>query len=533
MPVELALVGAAHIHTPGFIKRIQARNDVRVKYVWDHDAARAELRATELGATTVADPAAIWNDAAVTGVVVCSETNRHEPLVMAAAAAGKHLFVEKPLGLKHADAAHMADAIEAAGVIFQTGYFMRGQPVHQFLRQQIQAGHFGKITRVRHSNCHNGSLGRWFDAGWLWMTDLAQAGVGSYGDLGTHSLDILMWLLGDVARVTATVDAAVANYGETDEFGEGILVFENGVVGTLAAGWVDVQMVGISMPTKSSARWISDGENMVKVFRAGYKTDLQFAEDDIPNQLAQIENMVTKGAKVLVIAAIDGTTLSDALQKAHDKGILVIAYDRLITNTDNVDYYATFDNFQVGVLQAQQIETDALGPEGRGKGPFNIELFGGSPDDTNAFYFYDGAMSSCSPSSTAASWWCAAGQMGMDKVSTLRWDGAVAQARMDNLLSAFYGDKRVDAVLSPVRRPEHRHPLLAQGRGLRHRRAAHAGRHRPGRRDSVGQVDPGRRAVLHDLQGHARTGQGHGQDGRRRAAGRKCRSTTPRPTTTA
>ena len=241
MPVELALVGAAHIHTPGFIKRIQARNDVRVKVVWDHDAARAELRAAELDAATVADPAAIWDDAAITGVIVCTETDRHEPLVTAAAAAGKHLFVEKPLGLGRADAERMAAAIEAAGVIFQTGYFMRGQPVHQFLRQQIQAGHFGKITRVRHSNCHSGSLGRWFDAGWLWMTDLAQAGVGAYGDLGTHSLDILMWLLGDVARVTAMMDTAVANYGATDEFGEGILVFENGVVGTLAAGWVDVQ----------------------------------------------------------------------------------------------------------------------------------------------------------------------------------------------------------------------------------------------------------------------------------------------------
>lgn len=241
MPVELALVGAAHIHTPGFIKRIQARSDVRVKYVWDHDAARAALRASELGAAVVADPAAIWEDAAVPAVIVCSETDRHEPLVTAAAAAGKHLFVEKPLGMGHDDAARMAAAIEAAGVIFQTGYFMRGQPVHQFLRQQIQAGHFGKITRVRHSNCHSGSLGRWFDAGWLWMTDLAQAGVGAYGDLGTHSLDILMWLMGDVARVTATMDTAVANYGETDEFGEGILVFANDVVGTLAAGWVDVQ----------------------------------------------------------------------------------------------------------------------------------------------------------------------------------------------------------------------------------------------------------------------------------------------------
>lgn len=239
--LNLALIGAAHIHTPNFIKRILAREDVRVSSVWDHDAARAERRAAELGATVVSDPAAIWQDASVKAVIVCSETDRHEPLVMAAAAAGKHLFVEKPLGMGRADAARMADAIETAGVIFQTGYFMRGQPVHQFLREQIRLGHFGKITRVRHSNCHSGSLGRWFDTEWLWMTDLVQAGVGAFGDLGTHSLDILMWLMGDVARVTATMDTAVANYGPTDEFGEGLLVFGNGVVGTLAAGWVDVQ----------------------------------------------------------------------------------------------------------------------------------------------------------------------------------------------------------------------------------------------------------------------------------------------------
>src|ERR1700712_3473757 len=119
--------------------------------------------------------------------------------------------------------------------------------------------------------------------------------------------------------------------------------------------------VGISMPTKASARWIDDGDNMVKVFKAqGYKPDLQYADDDIPNQLAQIENMITKGVKVLVIAAIDGTTLSDALKQAHDKGIKVIAYDRLIRNSPDVDYYATFDNFQVGALQGGYIET-ALG----------------------------------------------------------------------------------------------------------------------------------------------------------------------------
>lgn len=207
-------------------------------------------------------------------------------------------------------------------------------------------------------------------------------------------------------------------------------------------------LVGISMPTKSSARWIADGDNMVKVFKEkGYKTDLQYAEDDIPNQLAQIENMVTKGAKVLVIASIDGTTLSDVLQKAADKGVKIIAYDRLIRNSKNVNYYATFDNFQVGVLQAGYI-VKALDLKD-GKGPFNIELFGGSADDNNAFFFYNGAMSVLKPYIDSGKLVVRSKQMGMEKVSTLRWDGAVAQARMDNLLSAYYTNARVDAVLSP------------------------------------------------------------------------------------
>lgn len=210
----------------------------------------------------------------------------------------------------------------------------------------------------------------------------------------------------------------------------------------------DKGLIGISMPTKSSARWISDGESMVKYFKEkGYKPDLQFAEDDIPNQLAQVENMITKGSKVLIIAAIDGTTLSNALQKAADKGVKVIAYDRLIRGSKNVDYYTTFDNFQVGVLQAGSI-VDKLGLK-QGKGPFNIELFGGSPDDNNAFFFYDGAMSVLKPYIDSGKLVVRSKQMGMDKVGTLRWDGAVAQARMDNLLSAFYGKDKVDAVLSP------------------------------------------------------------------------------------
>src|SRR5437588_9403878 len=206
--------------------------------------------------------------------------------------------------------------------------------------------------------------------------------------------------------------------------------------------------IGIAMPTKSSARWIDDGNNIVKILKErGYGADLQYAEDDIPNQLSQVENMVTKGAKVLVIAAIDGTTLSDVLKQAKDKGITVIAYDRLIRDTPNVDYYATFDNFQVGVLQAQSIEQGLKLKEG--KGPFNIELFGGSPDDNNAYFFYNGSMSVLQPYIDSGKLVVVSRQTGMDKVSTLRWDGATAQARMDNLLSAFYTGKRVDAVLSP------------------------------------------------------------------------------------
>ncbi len=207
-------------------------------------------------------------------------------------------------------------------------------------------------------------------------------------------------------------------------------------------------LIGVAMPTKSSARWIDDGNNMVKQLQAkGYKVDLQYADDDIPNQLAQIENMVTKGAKVLVIASIDGTTLTDVLAKAKDAGVKTIAYDRLIKGSPNVDYYATFDNFKVGVLQGTSL-VDAMGLK-EGKGPLNIELFGGSPDDNNAYFFYDGALSVLKPYIDQKKLVVQSGQAGMKQVSTLRWDPAVAQARMDNLLSAYYTNKKVDAVLSP------------------------------------------------------------------------------------
>ncbi|MEI4488456.1 multiple monosaccharide ABC transporter substrate-binding protein [Frigidibacter sp. MR17.14] len=211
----------------------------------------------------------------------------------------------------------------------------------------------------------------------------------------------------------------------------------------------DKGMVGISMPTKSSARWIDDGDNMVKQFQdAGYKTDLQYAEDDIPNQLAQIENMVTKGVDVLVIAAIDGTTLSNALANAAASGTKIVAYDRLIRDSGDVDYYATFDNFKVGVLQATSL-VEGLKERFPDVKPWNVELFGGSPDDNNAYFFYDGAMSVLQPMIDSGEIKIPSGQMGMDKVGTLRWDPATAQARMDNILSANYTNQEVNGVLSP------------------------------------------------------------------------------------
>jgi predicted dehydrogenase len=238
--VTLAFVGCAHIHTPSYVGLLGKRPDVKVKYVWDHDPDRAARRAAELKARQPADPSEIWSDREVSAVVICSETNRHHDLVLAAAKAKKHMFVEKPLGITARESAEMADAIEKAGLLFTTGYFMRTQPHHLFLKDQVAKGSFGKITRARGSNCHSGSLGGWFDQEWRWMADPKIAGVGAFGDLGTHSLDILMWLLGSVASVAADIKVVTGRYGDCDETGEALLRFRSGVIGTLAAGWVDV-----------------------------------------------------------------------------------------------------------------------------------------------------------------------------------------------------------------------------------------------------------------------------------------------------
>ncbi len=249
--VNIALVGCAHIHTPNFVQRLNKRReengDIAVTAVWDPESARAEKRAADLKAPVVGDLSAIWSDVSINAVVICSETTMHEPLVEAATTAKKHLFVEKPLGMGSTDGYRMARSIEKAGVIFQTGYFMRSDPKHQFIKQQIEEGAFGKITRARGSNCHGGALGGWFDSkpqnpadDWRWMADPARSGVGGFGDLGTHPLDILLWLLGDVTSATAQIDNGTARYANCDETGEGLMRFSNGAIGSLAAGWDDL-----------------------------------------------------------------------------------------------------------------------------------------------------------------------------------------------------------------------------------------------------------------------------------------------------
>lgn len=218
-------------------------------------------------------------------------------------------------------------------------------------------------------------------------------------------------------------------------------------------------LVGVAMPTETYERWVADGEAVEKgLTDAGYDVDLQFAGDNIPTQQQQIDSMINKGAEALIIASIDGTTLGSQLEAAGAAGIPVISYDRLIRDSENVDFYVTFDNFQVGVQQGTSLltglglvdesgEPAADAPEG----PFNVELFAGSPDDNNAGFFFDGAMSVLQSYLDDGTLEVKSGQTDFDKVATQRWEQETAQERMENLLTSTYnkGDD-VDGVLAPA-----------------------------------------------------------------------------------
>lgn len=269
-----AILGGAHIHTPGFIKMITARDDASVAMVYDHNAERAAARADALNATPTDSPMRALEN--VDAAIICSETNRHEELLEHVVVAGKPVFIEKPLGLAAADSDRMADAITRAGLLFQTGYFMRGDPKYRWVRQKLSEGFFGDVTRVRGSNCHAGSLKGWFDTDWRWMADAEQAGCGGFGDLGTHMLDILLWLMdvaggvdrrqgGDVAMATAHVDHATTRYGDIDEYGEGLLSLHRGTLATLAAGWVDIaDPLKLLVSGTDATAWVVGGKLFAK-----------------------------------------------------------------------------------------------------------------------------------------------------------------------------------------------------------------------------------------------------------------------------
>ena len=205
--------------------------------------------------------------------------------------------------------------------------------------------------------------------------------------------------------------------------------------------------VGVAMPTKDLQRWNQDGENMQKQLEAaGYEVDLQYASNDIPTQVSQIENMISSGAKVLVIASIDGDSLGTVLEQAKEQGVAVIAYDRLIMNSDAVSYYATFDNYMVGTKQGEYIR-DQLDLD-NAAGPFNIELFTGDPGDNNARFFFGGAMDVLNKYIDEGKLVVKSGQKDFDAVATANWATENAQSRMDAIISANYADgTKLDAVM--------------------------------------------------------------------------------------
>ncbi|WP_432524386.1 multiple monosaccharide ABC transporter substrate-binding protein [Kineococcus sp. SYSU DK006] len=214
--------------------------------------------------------------------------------------------------------------------------------------------------------------------------------------------------------------------------------------------------VGVAMPTQTSERWIADGNNVkAGLEKAGYKVDLQYANDDIPTQSQQIDQMITKGDKLLIVAAIDGTALSSQLSSAAAAGIKVISYDRLIRGSADVDFYVSFDNYKVGQQQGTSLLTglgllNPDGSKGTATGPFNVELFAGSLDDNNAQFFWDGAIDAIQPFIDSGQVVVKSGQTKIDQAATLRWQQEVAQKRMEDLLTSAYNDgSKVDGVLSP------------------------------------------------------------------------------------
>lgn len=219
--------------------------------------------------------------------------------------------------------------------------------------------------------------------------------------------------------------------------------------GSGGEGFAEGSFVGIALPQKTSENWVL-AETLFKdgLDEAGYEYDVQFANGGVSEQQNQIQSMVTKGAKVIVVGAIDGSQLGTQLEAAKDAGAYVIAYDRLVKNTDAVDYYIAYDNYRVGQLQGQAL-LDGLAERRGDKDTWNIELIAGSPDDANSQVFFDGAMDVLQPKIDDGTLVVQSGQTTFQQVSTQGWKAENAQKRMDTIMSSTYTDKELDGILSP------------------------------------------------------------------------------------
>ena len=227
---------------------------------------------------------------------------------------------------------------------------------------------------------------------------------------------------------TETTDTGAATGGDT--------ATESTDTGSGTAGGTKV---GVAMPTKDLQRWNQDGANMQKELEAaGYTVDLQYASNDVQTQISQIENMINSGCNVLVVAAIEASSLGEAMDMASEAGIPVIAYDRLIMNTDAVSYYATFDNYKVGTVQGEYIEKELDLKNTSDK--FTMEITAGDPGDNNAGFFYQGAMDVLQPYIDNGTITVKSGQTEFSDVATAQWATETAQSRMENILSSYYAD---------------------------------------------------------------------------------------------
>ena len=234
----------------------------------------------------------------------------------------------------------------------------------------------------------------------------------------------------------------------------------------------DGELVGVSMPTKDLQRWNQDGENMKNMLEeAGYQVDLQFASNDVQQQLNQVTNMINNGAKVVVISAVEGSSLGSALDLAKEKGVAVIAYDRLLMESDAVSYYATFDNYMVGTKQGTYVK-EALDLD-NAEGPFYMEITAGDPGDNNALYFYNGAVDVLKPYIEAGKIIIKSGQVEFTDVATPTWKTEVAQTRASSILSSFYAHR---SGLRYLQRKEHDRRQAEHVRVQRHPYSCCSGR---------------------------------------------------------